>query len=659
MKKKHHKERRDGRKSKSRHSSPEVELSGIISVTSSGYGFVAPQPPLSNKKDIFIPAAFMNGAMDRDEVGIRMLPPRDAEEAAKGPAGEVVKIIKRGREKVVGELLAGHRVRPLNRKVGCDVDISGVRHGAKRGDWVQVKVLEYGNKGSYLGGKISKVVGRANTIAGDLDAVMAEFNLKDPYTEEEERCAAALPEREIQREICPHRLCVTIDPVDAKDYDDAISIDDAKEAGFWEIGVHISDVAAWIAPGERFDRQAAKRGFTAYLPGRTLPMLPRNLTAKISLQPDREMPAHTVYFVVDKVNSEVKSIRRVHTKVRITSRLNYDEAQKFIDNPEERPHDLNAEHEHLFHALALVARDWRKYRVNHEEFLDLDLPELRVLCDEGADRINGIERRQARESEMLVEEYMLAANVAVAREMQKRGIPGIYRVHDEPDPEKLEEFRQLAQEAFKITTGDLSIRRNVCAFLKKLEGNPRRQMIVSAFLRSLPRAGYEGLVALHYGLNKLVYAHFTSPIRRYPDLVVHQQLWCADENSRWRSENVIKVIAQKCTDLEENNDNAYFMATDRLKLRYLDEQLADGGRENLHEALIVRILPDGLLVEVSEWGVYGIVESDLLPGDYRRVGNTELRRANGRQSYCVGDYIFLLLDHIDFAQGTAYFRPAR
>ncbi len=632
-------------------------VTGTLTVTPSGFGFVSlPAAPgdETRPEDVFIPPQFINDAMDGDEVKVAILPPReDVAGDRRGPAGKILAVLKQAREEVVGELLAGHKVRPLNRRMPEEIEISGARNGAKRGDWVRIKLLRH-EDGNWHGA-IRKVLGRAGEIAADLDAIAAEYHLAPPYSEADNAEAVEIVPREIAREDCTGLLTLTIDPFDAKDFDDALSIGPGKNPGEVLIGVHISDVAAFIAPKSKFDRSAEMRGFSCYLPGRTLPMLPAALTARISLQAGQDSNAHTVFLTVDRESGKVLGFRRCHTVIRVDHRLNYEEVQEFIDKGT-APADWSEPLRGALRSLVDATRAMREFRRKAEEFIDLALPEVRVVCDEKENKILGLVSKIARESENLVEECMLAANSAVGTELGEKGIAGLYRVHPEPEPDKIEEFSETMREAFGLNPGDLTSRRVCNRFLAGLPDDPRRPVILSLLLRSLPRAYYLEKPALHFGLGKGRYSHFTSPIRRYPDLILHQQLWNYDCKVRTRSTSTLARVAMDCSAREENNDSAFFAANDRMKLRYLEEKLEAGG-ENLYEAVIAKVTSAGLQVDIRDLGLYGFVPREKLAGDYFRSGSG-LRQERGHNEYKPGHYIYVRLDSIDFARGSAVFVPA-
>ena len=629
----------------------EESFTGTIAITASGLGFVTPEQP--GVKDIFIPPQFTGGAMHGDTVRVVMLPLRPGDDR---PAGKVLEIIKRGKSALVGELIAGHRLRPLNRKFQDDIKISGSLCGAKRGDWVKVELLHGRGSDTEQRGIIREKIGRAGELQHDLDAVCREFELPAPYSEHDETLAAALQPRPIERRDLRELFCVTIDPLDAKDFDDAISLRNSPNPDEIEIGIHIADVSAWIVPDSKFDRMAFEHGFTAYLPGRTLPMLPKGLTKKISLTAAEDSLAHSVILTVNRHSGNIISWQRCHSIIRVKHRLTFDAVQQFIDG--EEPDGWDSELKKGIAELVTVTRQLREWRRRHEHFLNMQTCETRVMVDEEQNKIIGLVHKAQREADQLVEECMLAANSVVAKELLQRNIPALFRIHDEPEPEKLAEFSEFVSTAFGLQTGDLSNRRQCNAFLQSLPDDPRKPIIISAFLRALPRAVYSEQSQLHFGLGKQDYSHFTSPIRRYADLIVHQQLWAADNNDKLRNKVYMAKVGAACSSREQQIDEAYYSANDRIKLRYLKEQLNNTTDDNLYEGMIARIIPNGMLVDIQELGIYGFVPRESLRGNFRysRAEN-RLSDRRAKRSFKIGDYIYLQLADIDFIRGSAIFQP--
>jgi len=640
-------------------------FTGTISINPNGFGFV--RVPAENESDAaqdwFVPAKYLAGAMDGDTVRIALLPPdpRFQDDKKDSQATQVVEVVKRARRTIVGIMVSYDRMRPLDKRLVADIMVTGNLHGARKGDWVEVKPdyesdliprkrMTRKSMSRRLAGITASVVrrlGPAGVIQADLDAVCLEYHLPEFYTLEEEAQAAAIVPREINRDDLRDRFTVTIDPFDAKDYDDAVSLAPGKTADTVELGVHIAEVAAWIEPGSYFDKKAGARGFTAYLPGRTINLLPKGLTRNISMTEGIDAPAHTILFEVERATGKILSGKRMHSLIHVNHRLDYDTVQKFFDDnraPAEWPQRLCT----VLRDMLDITGKMRRNRQSEEQFLDLEIPEIRVICDEINNKILGLENHLQRPSEELVEECMLAANSFVAAELLEKHIPGLYRIHPEPEPEKLEEFAALSEGSFNIPAGDLSNRQACKNYLKNLPDTPAKAPLLNAFLRSLPRASYQQENALHYGLGKTLYSHFTSPIRRYSDLLIHQQLWAADTHHALKSNKTMQNWGETLSELENNNDDAYFAASNRMKIRYMEEMLL-AGRANVFEALITKVTNSGAVIELPELGLPGFINASDLPGGYRSEEKA-LRDCH------VGKVLTVALEDIDFVKATVTFR---
>ncbi len=641
---------------------------GKISINPSGFGFVkvVNENEEQNSADWFIPAKYLNGAMHGDTVHIAPLPPdpRYSNDGKDDRAAQVMEVVRRARETIVGVMVTYDRMRPLDKRLFADILVAGNLHGVKKGDWVEVKPDYEGNllprkriprksmerRLSNITASIVRRLGPSGVIQADLDAICVEYDLPPFYTLEEEAQAAAIEPRDMPRKDFRDRFTVTIDPFDAKDYDDAVSLAPGKTPGTLEVGVHIAEVAAWIEPKSYFDLKASERGFTAYLPGRTINMLPKGLTAKISMTEGVDAPAHSVILQVDAATGKIVASERQHTLIHVDRRLDYDTVQKFFDDSK-HPDDWSDELCTALKSMLDITQKMRRHRQNVEQFLDLEIPEIRVICDEVNNKILGLDNHLQRPAEELVEECMLAANSIVAEELAAKHVPGLYRIHPEPEAEKLEEFAALSESAFNIPAGDLSSRQACKNYLKNLPDTPAKAPLLNAFLRSLPRASYQHEPALHYGLGKTLYSHFTSPIRRYTDLLLHQQLWQLDNNKHLKNNKFFEEWAQILSEKENNNDDAYFAASNRMKLRYLEEMLL-AGKENIHSALIVKIASAGVVVELPDIGIQGFIHACDLPGGYRSEEKA-LRDCH------IGKALYVALDEIDFVKASATFRTVR
>ena len=640
-------------------------FTGDISINPNGFGFVKVVSDNENTpdKDWFVPAKYLAGAMHGDTVRIALLPPdrRFQDDEKDNRVAQVVEIIRRARKTFVGIMVTRDRVRPLDKRLIADILVTGNLHGAKKGDWVEVRpdydgeIIPRRNSTrksaarrlADITASVVRKLGTAGVIQADLDAVCAEYNLPEFYTLEEETQAAAIVPQEISRTDLRDRCTLTIDPFDAKDYDDAVSLAPGQTPATVELGVHIAEVAAWITPGSYFDKKAAARGFTAYLPGRTINMLPKGLTKNISMTEGVDAPAHTILFEVNKATGKILSGKRMHSIIHVNKRLDYDTVQRFYDN-NKSPDTWDDTLRTALRELLDITTKMRRNRQAEEQFLDLEIPEIRVVCDEVNNKILGLDNHLQRPSEELIEECMLAANSFVAAELLARHIPGLYRIHPEPEPEKLEEFAALSEVSFNIPAGDLSSRQACKKYLKNLPDTPAKTALLNAFLRSLPRASYQEENALHYGLGKTLYSHFTSPIRRYADLLIHQQLWAADTHHALKSSKTMHNWGETLSELENNNDDAYYAASSRMKIRYLEEMLL-AGRANVFNAMITKVTNSGAVIELPELGLQGFVNACDLPGGYRS-------EEKALQDCHVGKMLNVALDDIDFVKAAATFR---
>src|SRR5437660_6501886 len=316
------------------------------------------------------------------------------------------------------------------------------------------------------------------------------------------------------REDLREKFIVTIDPDDARDFDDAIDVEKIDSEG-WRLGVHIADVSAYVTPDSALDREARRRGNSVYLPDRVIPMLPERLSNGVcSLNPAVDRLTHSVFVEFDK-SGLAKNARFAKTVIRSAKRLTYKEAYAIL---QAKPDGELSRRLHTAWGLASLLRRKRF----EQGSLDLDFPEVKVHVDADGKPIR-LERVENDQSHQLIEEFMLAANEAVARELRHRSIATIYRVHEDPDPEKLGEYREFIL-SFGYKVGDLSHRKEVQRFLASIKGKPEEQALKIGLLKSLKRARYAAQPLGHYGLAKANYLHFTSPIRRYADLVVHRAL---------------------------------------------------------------------------------------------------------------------------------------
>lgn len=629
-------------------------VQGKITVKDSAFGFVDID---ENTDSIFIPPGHTNGAFSGDIVKVLVT----EKDNARGPVGKVVEIVDPAFNFLFGQLNVDRNqcfVRPI-RNGSPDITIPQEQLAdfpdIEEGDWVKIEIVERGSNS--VKGKLIEKVGDAGNLNHELDAVIAEFGLESEYTPEEEKSAGRLKQRPINRKDLRKENVMTIDPVDAKDFDDAISIHDDSDSKLITIGVHIADVAAYISPNGVWQKHIQKRCFTAYLPGRMVPMLPKVLvTNRCSLVEGVDKPAHTVLLHINKRTGKVEEFERFHSTINVKKRLNYEEVQAFADagfKHDEWAADTKKDLQYIY-KLSLKMREWRR---KNEMFIPLEAPEVRVLCDHNTMEIKGLKYEKARESNQLVEEFMLAANVAVAMELNQREIPGLYRVHPEPDPETVEEFTGNSIGIYGINPGDLNDRAQAVKFLTDIKTIPEAEVVSFDFLRMMQRAYYSEKAAIHYGLGKQKYSHFTSPIRRLSDLIVHQQLWESESGRRISNNKQCAAEALLITEKERVIDDAYRAASTRFKLYFIRQQMDLGN--NKTEAFISRITPKGVKVFIPEYGLYSSIHIKKFDDDYYEVDHNcryIVGRENGVKVHC-GDKIPLLVEDVNFARRDLLLKP--
>lgn len=645
-----------------------IRYRGTITVTRRGFAFVkidqsADDEPIA---DIFVPPGKFQTAITGDEVEIKVV-----QQTEKGPLGEVTQIISRNRLDFVGQVVA---VKARSVIIAPVVNILGKTLAAPcpkkleldAGDWINFRIIDDGAS-ARLNIEIIDVIETKNEVSGILDGLTEEFNLPMQYTEEEEVRAAQLEPAEVERKDLTAFTTMTIDPFDAKDFDDALSIlaEDEKTV---TVGIHIADVAAYVRPGSYFDEKASKRCFTNYLPGRMIPMLPKNLLRdKCSLNADVIKPAHTVEVKISRNSGHVESYSRYHSWIKVTKRLNYDEVQHFFEDTGLVPKSKKNAHGVHFEEEAQVAyfedkADWHEwsddvkvqltklyhlydilhqYRAAKEQFIMLIPKEIRILCNEETAELNGLHHEQSDQSHELIEEFMLLANTLVAKELLDRKMPGVYRTHPEPNNDDLVEFNRWLKNAFNRKAGSLSQRKSINRFLTSLDrDDPATSLIMVAFLKTMQRARYQVDCEPHFGLGKTHYLHFTSPIRRYTDLAVHQQLWQRDvqQKTLYAPEHCA-AIANACTSCEQNYDEAYWAANDRLKMLFLSNCLKNG-ETTAFQAMIMTVNKSSLQLYIPDLGMFSeIPYSDM--EDFFEL-NQELTAVRGRESgrvYRIGQIV--------------------
>jgi ribonuclease R len=583
--------------------------------------------------------------------------------STRGDMARITRVIQRGRESLVGTYQKQKSyayLLPDDPRIPCNILIRpggpALDRPPRVGDKIVVKLEPWKDPKISPAGQIVELLGAPDDTGVDMLSVIRAFDLPAEFSAAVLREADAFSETiapgEVKkREDCRRDFVLTIDPDDAKDHDDAVYVEKLKTG--WRLSVHIADVAHYVRPGTALDREARHRGNSTYLADRCLPMLPLRLSADLcSLREGVDRLAHTA-FIEFTTEGKPRKVRFAKTIIRVAKRLTYRQAKQLLDTRGKRHEDsATAQLAHALHTAWDLASILRRRRFAAGS-LDLDFPETKVVLDRDG-RVQRIEKIENDESHQLVEEFMLAANEAVAREIKNRLAPCVYRVHEKPDPERLEEFRQFAATQ-GLRVGDLKVRKEVQRMLESLHGRPDEHRLKVEFLKSLRRAAYSADPLGHYGLAKADYLHFTSPIRRYADLIAHRVL--AHERAGGRKE--LMEMAEHISDTERNSAGAEQESVLIKKLEYFQRQL-DARRPDEYRAVVSEVKSAGLLVEVTDIDVMGFVQASMLPGGPYEFDRTRARLFNRRsgRKYAPGDTLQVYVCRVDAAQRQIDFAAA-
>jgi ribonuclease R len=635
-------------------------VTGKLSIHQAGYGFLVPEMPAG--PDVFIAAENIGTAMHGDRVVARISRDEPYGRIKGRREGRVIRILERAHDTIVGTLQRSRNfyyVVPDDPRIVHDVYVGEVSNlppatskvAPQVGDKVVVRLEAWESRHVNPEGEIIEVLGPASAPGIDMLSIIRKYHLPTEFPRDVLDQAKGIPEtidagQLDGREDLRREFIVTIDPDDARDFDDAIHVE--KTGSGWRLGVHIADAAAYVEPGSPLDREARRRGNSVYLPDRVIPMLPERLSNGVcSLNPGVDRLTHSVFIHFDK-HGAAKTARFAHSVIRSAHRLTYKQTYAILTAP---PTDQLGERLHVAWELAALLR---RKRFEHGA-LDLDFPEVKVSVDKDGRPVK-LERVENDESHQLIEEFMLIANEAVARELKKRAIPTIYRIHENPDPEKLAEYREFVL-SFNYRAGDLTHRAELQRLLASTRGKPEEQALKVALLKSLKRARYSPQPLGHYGLAKANYLHFTSPIRRYADLVVHRALRTdaalrrpvsAPRRPNHPDIGEIASIAEHISTTERTAADAEIDAIQTKKLEFFQRQL-DTRNPQIFRAAIVDVRNYGLMVELPDALVTGLVHVSSLIDDFYLFdpGRRQLMGRRSRKRFSVGDELSVFVVRVD------------
>jgi ribonuclease R len=629
-------------------------VKGYFEAHRDGYGFIIPEKP--GERDIFIPPGSSRGSMDGDRVVARIENMRRRE-------GRVVRILERTHKTVVGKFEKSGTalfIKPKGRNMPFDLYVAPAdRRKAKKGDTVIAEILSYPTDKRPATARVVNIIEKPDTPGADVEMIIDEFNLPIRFPRKVKEEAKRLygqtgkTMRRLKRRDLRKLVTVTIDGENAKDFDDAISIS-LIEHGY-RLWVHIADVGYYVQWNTLMDLEARKRGTSVYFPDRVIPMLPKELSEDLcSLRPKVERPAFTVEMDFNRFG-KLLSANFYPSLIASNERMTYTSVRKILVDQDR---DEREKYNYLLKEFDLMADLCGVLRSNRLErgSLDFDLPEPEVLLDLQGNP-EAIVRAERNLAHMIIEEFMIAANEAVAEYMEQSGLPTLYRIHEEPDPMKLEDVFRVVRH-FGRFRQKLLRPEDFSTMLKSIKGTAEEEIINYIVLRSLKQARYSTVNAGHFGLASKCYVHFTSPIRRYPDLIIHRILREKVEkkdlsNRRIKElEKLLPDIAFRSSQMERGADKAEREVIDTMKVWFMKDRL---GEE--FDAKIVGITPFGLKVRLKEFYVEGFLRVSSLTDDFYEY-NDRTMRLNGRhtkRSFRIGQELTLRIDRIDMEEREVIF----
>lgn len=637
-------------------------VTGALQGHPDGYGFVISDT--EGEPDVYIPRRNMMGAMHNDRVVARI------EYTGKGERleGRVIRILERFHKKIVGRFEKGKNfgfVIPSDRKIYHDIYIA-TRHfnKAKDGDIVVAEITSYPERTRNPEGEIIKVLGKPFIPGIDTEIIIEEYELPHEFPEAVISEAKDIPEQ-VTEAMRSNRVdlrnlkTVTIDGEKAKDFDDAVSIEKLQDDRF-RLWVHIADVSYYVPWSSALDREAFSRGTSVYLPDRVIPMFPEKLSNHIcSLRPGEDRLTLTAEMLFDRNGNRI-SYNIYESVINSNERMTYTDVKKIIDDGDSK---LTARYQRLveiFHRMKELCLILRAKRMKRGS-IDFDLPEPEIILDLQSKAID-IVKAERNIAHQIIEEFMLAANETVAQHMGSKPVPFIYRIHEPPDEDRILEFNEFIA---GIGYRHRLLHRHPRTFqrlLKKLKGRPEEVLINQLLLRSMKQARYSTENLGHFGLASQHYTHFTSPIRRYPDLIVHRLIKETSKKRRLREEKKTRLattlqdIAKHSSERERLAMEAEREVVELKKLEYMQDKI---GAE--YEGVISGVTAFGFFVELEEILVEGLVRVTSLYDDFYRFEERQHRLAGDRykKTFRLGDKVRVRVESVDMERRKIDFTLAK
>ena len=639
-------------------------VTGYFEAHRDGFGFVIPEKPA--ERDVFIPPGAGLGAMDNDRVIARV-------ENWKRRGGRVIRILERAVARVVGKLDVTKNaayVKPRSKAIPFDLYVApGDMGRAKHGDNVIAEIITYPTDKRPPSGKIVKIIEKPEDPQSDVEALIDEFSLprkfpkvvadeaKVLYLNQQSAAGSQLSQpqeiKALKRKDLRNLPTVTIDGERARDFDDAVSVSVTDQG--YRLWVHIADVGFYIPWGSALDLEARKRGTSVYLPDRVIPMLPKELSEEIcSLKPEVERFTFTAEMDFDRHGIK-KGAKFYPSVIKSDERMTYTSVKKILidrDDEERKRYGYLLKDFELMGELCHILRARRLERGS----LDFDLPEPEIILDLQGNP-EAIIKAQRNFAHMIIEEFMIAANESVAEHIERLNVPSLYRIHEEPDPMKLEDIIRVVK-PLGIVPRKTFKPKDFSELLKAIKGAPGEEVVNYIVLRSLKQARYSPINAGHFGLASASYTHFTSPIRRYPDLVVHRILrevisrkLPSDKRMR-ELETMLPDIAFTSSHMERLSVDAERAVVNAMRVWFMKDKIGD-----VFAGKIVGVTPYGLRVRLNDFYVEGFLHVSYMTDDFYQFNdkNMTMYGRHSKKVFKIGQELDLRVDRVDMEEREVIF----
>ena len=633
-------------------------IRGTLQVHQKGFAFLLPE--LEGEKDVFIPGSALNGAMNGDVVLVEIT---KEDKNGKKREGEVVEVIERTNNEIIGVYEDSQNfgfVVPEDPRLNSDIFISKKdKNGAKTGDLVICEITKWAEKRKSPEGVIKEILGKKGDKGLDILTIIKKYGLPEEFPQKVLNYAEGIPE-EIDEEEYRRRKdlrevrMVTIDGEDAKDLDDAVSIT-RLDGGKYRLGVHIADVSHYVREKNPLDKEALKRGTSVYLIDRVIPMLPKKLSNGIcSLNPKVDRLALSCFMTIDS-KGNVLEHEIVESVIRTNERMTYTDVTKIL---EENDPELMEKYDYLvddFRAMEELCKILNARRMRRGA-VDFDFEESKIILDENGKPIE-IKPYERGIANRIIEEFMLVCNETIAEHMFNQQIPFVYRIHEEPDEEKLAKFREFVYNlGYKMKGGEETEPKDLQEILNAVEGKKEEKVVSTLLLRSMMQAKYSPQCVGHFGLAAKYYCHFTSPIRRYPDLQIHRIIkeylnGRLSESRQKKLIDIVEVAARQSSEMERVAQDAEREVDDLKKAEYMQERI---GEE--FQGIISSVTSFGLFVELPNT-IEGLVHVTSLDDDYYIYDEDHLCLIgeSSKKVYRLGDEVRVRCSKVDIDNREIYF----